>query len=107
MRDDVKDQGYDREDEYFHRKNKELLEKRRAELDAQRAEQQASELKERHWMRCPKCGHEMAEETMEEIKVDRCSHCLGIYFDAGELELLLESREETGLLAGMKRWLKR
>jgi Zn-finger nucleic acid-binding protein len=101
------DQGYDKEEEYFFRKNKELLEKKRAELDAARRLQEKEQLKEMHWMRCPKCGHEMAEEELAGIKVDRCAHCGGVFFDAGELDLLLQSQEPAGFLGGLKRWVKR
>jgi uncharacterized protein len=101
------DLGYDKEEEYFHRRNQELLAKKRAELDAQRREQEAGQLKELHWMRCPKCGQQMAEEDRSGIKVDRCSGCGGIFFDQGELELLLDTEEPGGLLAGLRKRLKR
>jgi uncharacterized protein len=107
VRDDLEKSGYDKEDEYFFRKNKELLEKKRAELDARRHEQEAHQLKELHWMRCPKCGREMAEEEHSGIKVDRCSGCGGTFFDAGELELLLEAQEPAGFLGAMRRWIKK
>ena len=45
-------------------------------------------------MRCPKCGHEMKEEELEGIKIDRCSFCEGIYFDAGELDQVFLRRQE-------------
>jgi Zn-finger nucleic acid-binding protein len=101
------DQGYDKEEEYFFRKNKELLEKKRAELDAARRQQESEQLKETHWMRCPKCGHEMGEEELAGIKVDRCGNCGGVFFDVGELDLLLQSQEPAGFLGGLKRWMKR
>lgn len=103
----IDDQGYDREEEYFYRKNKELLDKKRAELDAARRQQESAQLKEQHWMRCPKCGHELAEEELGGIKVDRCSQCGGIFFDAGELDLLLASQEPAGFLGGLKKWMKK
>ena len=104
MRED--DLGYDKEEEYFYRKNQELLEKKRAELDAQRQSQEAAQLRELHWMRCPKCGHELVEEERSGIKVDRCTACRGVFFDAGELDLLLQAEEPAGFLSGLRKRLK-
>jgi Zn-finger nucleic acid-binding protein len=99
--------GYDKEEEYFHRKNQELVAKKRAELDAQRHAQEAAQLKEMHWMRCPKCGHEMREEERSRIKIDRCTGCGGVFLDAGELDLLLVAEEPAGLLESLRRKLGR
>ena len=107
MRENLENTGYDKEEEYFYRKNKELLDRKRAELDAQHREQEKLHRKEQHWMHCPKCGHEMTEEELGGIKVDRCGTCGGVYFDAGELDLLLEAQEPAGFLSGLKKWMKR
>jgi len=107
VREDVQDLGYDKEEEYFHRKNQELLAKKRAELDAQRRQQEAGQLKELHWMRCPKCGQQMVEEERSGIKLDRCSGCGGVFFDAGELDLLVEAEEPAGLLSALRKRLTR
>ena len=45
-------------------------------------------------MKCPKCGHDMKEETLENVSIDRCTHCEGIFFDAGELEQIFAQKEE-------------
>ena len=100
------DLGYDKEEEYFYRKNQELLEKKRAELDAQRQSQESAQLRELHWMRCPKCGQQMVEEERSGIKVDRCEGCGGVFFDAGELDLLLQAEEPGGFLSSLRRKLK-
>ena len=103
MQDDL---GYDKEEEYFYRKNQELLAKKRAELDAQRQAQESAQLKELHWMRCPKCGQQMSDEELAGIKVDRCGSCGGIFLDAGELDLLLRAEGQAGFLASLKKRLK-
>ncbi len=41
-----------------------------------------------HWMRCPKCGSELAEVQFRDVKVDKCFTCGGVYLDDGELEQL-------------------
>jgi ribosomal protein L32 len=90
-----------REDEWFRQNEKQLLETARAARQKREHERAAHEktaelqrLKALHYMRCPKCGHELLEETLEGVKVDRCSFCEGIYFDAGELDHVLMKKEE-------------
>lgn len=96
-----KDMAKKREDEWFARHEKELLEairrereKRIREKMEQIEEQKRRELKELHWMKCPKCGNDMVEIELEGIHVDQCTVCEGIFFDRGELEMLFLQREE-------------
>jgi uncharacterized protein len=49
-----------------------------------------------HYMKCPKCGHDMHEENLEAVHVDRCTSCQGVYFDAGELDRIVLQREKRG-----------
>ena len=90
-----------REDDWFRQNEKQLLEvarvareKREKERAAAEKDAELSRLKALHFMRCPKCGHEMREEDLAGVKVDRCSHCEGIYFGAGELDLVMLKKEE-------------
>jgi PAT family beta-lactamase induction signal transducer AmpG len=39
-------------------------------------------------MRCPKCRSDMDLVEYEGVEIDRCQTCHGIWFDAGEMELL-------------------
>jgi Zn-finger nucleic acid-binding protein len=39
-------------------------------------------------MDCPKCGAPMREREKEDIIIDICSSCRGVFLDAGELEKL-------------------
>ncbi|QIB65422.1 zf-TFIIB domain-containing protein [Kineobactrum salinum] len=43
---------------------------------------------ELHSIKCPKCGHGMAEIRYGDVAIDRCSNCHGLWFDTGEAELL-------------------
>ena len=43
-------------------------------------------------MKCPKCKSDTETVAFDEVKVDRCTNCGGLWFEAGELEHL---REET------------
>jgi len=95
MRDDLKSQGYSKEDEYFHRKDQELIAKLKEKAEAQRAKLEAENKKKEYWMRCPKCGSDLKEEKYGDlVLVDRCTSpsCGGIFFDGGELELLHKAK---------------
>ena len=84
--------GYDQTDAYFAEKDREILAKKRAELDAARKSSEAESAKVAHWMKCPKCGGQLAEQQMDVVMVDVCEGCGGIYFDSGELGMLLEAK---------------
>ena len=47
-------------------------------------------------MRCPKCVDEqqLASIVVDEVEVDRCPQCEGIWFDKSELGHLLDSQED-------------
>lgn len=74
------------EAEYFARqeaiKLRKLAQKRRSEMD----DAERKELKELHWMHCPKCGMKMKTIKINEVEIDKCFSCGGLYFDDGELE---------------------
>ena len=83
------------EDEWFKKNEQDLLETARKAREKREAERAAAEkadesrrLKELHFMKCPKCGHDMKEEAVDAVSVDRCTFCEGIYLDAGELDTL-------------------
>jgi hypothetical protein len=89
------------EDEWFLKNERQLLETARLAREKRESERREKEktaeldrLRAIHFMRCPKCGHQMVEESLEDIKIDRCSFCEGIYFDAGELDRAFLKKEE-------------
>ena len=100
-----------REDDWFRQNEKQLLEaarearlKRERERREQEKDEEKKRLKDLHFMKCPKCGHDMAAEKKEGIEVDRCTFCEGIFLDAGELEILfLKKKPEER--RGITKWL--
>jgi Zn-finger nucleic acid-binding protein len=46
-------------------------------------------------MDCPVCKNAMIVLELAEVEVDYCTDCGGIWFDAGELELLLGNSQQT------------
>ncbi|MFC2103342.1 zf-TFIIB domain-containing protein [Bacteroidota bacterium] len=76
----------EKEEEYFLRLEFEQRKKAEAEKLAQLNEEEIKKLKELHYMHCPKCGQNLIEIDYKGIAVDKCSHCDGVWLDAGELE---------------------
>jgi len=99
-----------RENEWFLQHEAKLLEeakKAREKREAERRERETAEerrrLKEQHYMKCPKCGHDLKAENLEGIEIDRCSFCEGFFMDAGELEELFSKKQPER--QGFMRWL--
>lgn len=82
------------EREYFARIE---VEKKRklAEQQLQGTEEERrAELKKLHFMKCPKCGMDLQAIHRDEVEIDTCFSCQGIWLDAGELEQILEAGTE-------------
>ena len=90
--------GYDAEERYFHEKEAAQLKQMREKLDAARKQRATDQALEIHWMKCPKCGADMSEIELEGIMVDKCVGCEGLFFDRGELELMLVNKKALGPL---------
>ena len=52
-------------------------------------------------MNCPVCKEPLVVLELEQIEVDYCTSCDGVWLDAGELELLLETDEERNRLINL------
>lgn len=97
--------GYDLEGLYFERVNRELLQKLREKLDRERLAAAIKNATTVHWMRCPKCGSALEELAIQSLKLDRCSSCQGVFFDAGELAILLQTDDES-FVADLRKFLR-
>jgi protein-arginine kinase activator protein McsA len=86
----------EREAEYVARMEFERLKKLEMEKHKMLATAEKKRLKDLHNMRCPKCGMDLIEIDYQQIKIDKCSECDGIWLDAGELETV-SGLEKTGL----------
>ncbi|MFC1815205.1 zf-TFIIB domain-containing protein [Thermodesulfobacteriota bacterium] len=89
------------EDLWFAQREKELLEeiarKRKVRMEEALQNCSGDELKtirEAHWMKCPKCGHDMKNIEIEGLISDKCTFCEGLFFDQGELQQLLEHHDK-------------
>jgi hypothetical protein len=109
----VDERSRKREDDWFLQNEKKLLEdvrkgreKREAERLAKETEAERAKLKKLHWMKCPKCGHDMKTEALEGIEIDRCTFCEGFYLDQGEIEELFLKKGQSQRQSFMRRLLR-
>jgi len=72
------------EEEYFHRKNQEAIEKLRAKMKVAEEAKAAGTSS----MNCPRCDGSLLETKVEDVTIDTCDKCGGIWLDSGELEQL-------------------
>lgn len=93
MPDDVRQKM---EDQWFARHEEEMLRQARRkheehirQLRERQNEGEERRLRELHHMKCPKCGHDLAAVRIDDVEVDRCGTCEGIFLDKGELDSVL------------------
>jgi Zn-finger nucleic acid-binding protein len=84
------------EEEYFHRKNKEAIEKLRAKMKVAEQAKAAGTSS----MRCPRCDGSLKESKFDDLLINTCEKCGGIWLDSGELEQLTK-KKSGGWLSGL------
>ena len=88
----------EKEEQYFiEQELKRQLAKARAEQETMAAAEKR-QLKEQHYMHCPKCGQKLAPEKYSTVEIDVCAGCKGLWLDANELDQLLATKEQAGPL---------
>lgn len=85
---ELEDRGKALENEYFRRKEQELIEKMKSKLQVENTK--STDLK------CPKCDGNLTETNYENIKIDVCGNCSGVWLDAGELAQIVDKDESGG-----------
>lgn len=78
------------EDEYFAKQELERRKKWAQEQAGKMAAEEKDRLQKLHHMKCPKCGMDLTTIEFQGISVDKCPNCNGTWFDAGEVEQLLQ-----------------
>ena len=99
----------DKEQEYFLRQEMERLKKLREEHRQKLEAEERQKLKDLHWMHCPKCGVEMSNTHLQNVEVELCPGCGGLFLDAGELDKVLQEGNRGGFASALgvfRRWWK-
>jgi hypothetical protein len=85
---ELDDRGRALENEYFRRREQELLDKMKQKLESEAAS--ATQ------MSCPRCGGDLIETDHDNVTIDVCNKCNGVWLDAGELAQIAAKDEENG-----------
>ena len=80
------------EEEYFRRKDKESLQRLREAI----REEAQKHSEDPVTMDCPRCTGKLHAEKYDEVGIDRCDTCGGIWLDAGELEQIISEESSSG-----------
>jgi ribosomal protein L32 len=67
--------GKDLEADYFNRENAASTHRVNETLRREHKKEQDEELRALHYMKCPKCGHDLMTKRMTYIDVEQCSSC--------------------------------
>lgn len=88
------------EEQYFKAQElKARLERLAQKQQAETAEQKR-QLREQHWMHCPKCGHDLDPEQYGNVEVDVCPCCKGLWLDAQELDAIIAGARRNSFFRG-------
>ena len=79
------------EEDYFRRKDQEAIEKLREKMKVAEEAKAAGTSS----MKCPRCDGSLMESTFEEVQIDTCEKCGGVWLDSGELQQLTQ-KEKSG-----------
>jgi Zn-finger nucleic acid-binding protein len=80
------------EEEYFRRKDKESLARLREAIREEARHKGHGPVT----MDCPRCTGKLHEETYDDVGINRCDTCGGIWLDAGELEEIISQETSMG-----------
>ena len=72
------------ENQYFAQRDQELI----AKLKEQHEAEHEDTVRELARARCPRCGDRLTIRTLQEVEIDECPSCQGMWLDKGELEAL-------------------
>jgi uncharacterized protein len=85
--------GTNLESDYFMRED--LASKHKAKTERERVMLKAhdEELKKLHFMKCPKCGHDLESKKMTYVTIEQCSSCGAIVIDADQVDKFITEKK--------------
>lgn len=89
------------EEDYFAREEVEKRYRLAKEMAEREKADEAEKLRQAHWMKCPKCGHDLSTVTVRGVEIDKCFHCNGMFLDDGEFEKLAGATRENKVLSAI------
>ena len=82
--------GVEGEDEHFARLEVERVRRVAGERQAKLLAEERERDRALHFMKCPKCGMQLEEIAFDDVRVDMCFSCDGLWLDKGEFDLIRE-----------------
>lgn len=89
----------EQEEEYFARL--EFERKKKALHEQQQGADEATQQMVTVQFRCPKCGADLVAVTYQNVEIDKCTRCQGVWLDCGELEKVAGT--DQGFMGALKR----
>jgi hypothetical protein len=77
------------EEEFIAKQETETRRRIAMERARRMAQDEIERQKQLHYMKCPKCGMDLEEVLYRGVRLDKCFHCNGMWFDDGEVEALV------------------
>lgn len=84
---ELDERGRALENEYFRRQEQELIQKLKTKVAGGNSIDTDRD--------CPKCDGKLVETDYENIKIDVCGGCHGVWLDAGEMAQILQKEENA------------
>lgn len=91
--------GKNLEEDYFIREDLASKHKLKVEHERERKKAHDQELKELHYMKCPKCGHDLLTKRMSYIDIDQCGSCGTLVLAPKDVDRFIA--EEKSILKGL------
>lgn len=86
----------DFEADYFIREDAASKHRIHEENQRQHKKEADEQLKALHFMKCPKCGHDLEKKRMTIIEIDQCSSCGVVVLDPDDIDNFIA--EEKSIL---------
>ena len=80
------------EEDYFKRKDRETL----ARLRESMREAAKARGEDVVAIACPRCDGRLHEVVFDDVRIDRCDRCEGVWLDSGELEHIISQEKASG-----------
>ena len=88
MSDILADRRRGLEEEYFHKKNQEAIEKLREKILVAKEAKEAGT----STLDCPRCDDKVQPTNFEDVEIDICDKCGGVWLDSAEFEKLTQRK---------------
>lgn len=99
----MSEKSTDPEAEYFARIDREKKKALQEQVSAENAAADKEARRQLHYLKCGKCGGQMAPQTFRGVTIDVCADCTSVLLDPGELEQLA-GKDESGALAALSKF---